>query len=89
MLTRPQIERAHLVFDLLIGRAHAELLFELLEFRGFQGTSPNVRIPKMISLLRQRAKGKIGLKELGQSFTLVESDDLRILYMGYAVKPSR
>jgi 2-polyprenyl-6-hydroxyphenyl methylase/3-demethylubiquinone-9 3-methyltransferase len=67
-----------------------ELLVQAgFEFRGFQGTSPNVRIPKMISLLRQRAKGKIGLKELGQSFTLVESDDLRILYMGYAVKPSR
>jgi 2-polyprenyl-6-hydroxyphenyl methylase/3-demethylubiquinone-9 3-methyltransferase len=42
----------------------------------------------MISLLRQRAKGKIGFKELGQSFKLVESDDLNVLYMGYAVKPS-
>ena len=58
------------------------------EFKEFRGTSPNVSIPKMISLLRQRAKGKIGFKELGQSFKLVESDDLKILYMGYAVKPS-
>ena len=57
------------------------------EFKEFRGTSPNVSIPKMISLLRQRAKGKIGFKELGQSFKLVESDDLKILYMGYAVKP--
>jgi hypothetical protein len=57
------------------------------EFKEFCGTSPNVSIPKMISLLRQRAKGKIGFKELGQSFKLVESDDLKILYMGYAVKP--
>ena len=56
------------------------------EFREFLGTSPDVSIPKMISLLRKRAKGAIGYKELGQKFKLVESDDLKILYMGYAVK---
>jgi hypothetical protein len=58
-------------------------------FRELRGTSPNVSVPKMISLLRQRAKGRIGFKELGQGFKLVESDDLKILYMGYAVKPLR
>lgn len=57
------------------------------EFREFRGTSPNVSLPKMISLLRKRASGKIGYKELGENFQLVESDDLNILYMGYAVKP--
>jgi len=41
----------------------------------------------MISLLRKRAKGKIGYKEFGQRFKLVESNDLKILYMGYALKP--
>jgi 2-polyprenyl-6-hydroxyphenyl methylase/3-demethylubiquinone-9 3-methyltransferase len=41
----------------------------------------------MIRLLRKRAKAKIGYKELGQRFKLVESDDLKILYMGYALKP--
>ena len=59
------------------------------EFREFRGTSPNVSIPAMISLLRKRAKGKIGYKELGQKFRLVESRDINILYMGYAVKPPR
>lgn len=58
------------------------------EFKEFRGTSPNVSIPKMISLLRKRARGKMGFKELGQSFRLMESDDLNVLYMGYAVKPS-
>jgi 2-polyprenyl-6-hydroxyphenyl methylase/3-demethylubiquinone-9 3-methyltransferase len=58
------------------------------EFKEFRGTSPNVGIPKMISLLRQRASGKIGYKELGQKFQLVESSDLSVLYMGYAVKPA-
>ena len=41
----------------------------------------------MISLLRKRVQGKIGYKELDQRFKLVESHDLKILYMGYAVKP--
>ena len=41
----------------------------------------------MTSLLRKRAKGEIGYKALGQRFKLVESNDLKILYMGYAVKP--
>lgn len=57
------------------------------EFKEFRGTWPDVSIPKMISLLRKRAKGKIGYKEFGQRFKLVESNNLRILYMGYAVKP--
>ena len=57
------------------------------EFKEFRGTSPNVSVAAMISLLRKRAKGKIGYKELGQRFKLVESNDLKILYMGYALKP--
>jgi 2-polyprenyl-6-hydroxyphenyl methylase/3-demethylubiquinone-9 3-methyltransferase len=56
------------------------------EFKEFRGTSPDVSLLKMIRLLRRRARGKIGYKELGQGFKLVESDDLRVLYMGYAVK---
>lgn len=58
------------------------------EFKEFRGASPNASIPKMIGLLRKRAKGKIGYKELGQSFKLIESDDMKIHYMGYAIKPS-
>jgi 2-polyprenyl-6-hydroxyphenyl methylase/3-demethylubiquinone-9 3-methyltransferase len=56
-------------------------------FKEFRGTSPNVSIPKMISLLRKRAKGKIGYKELGQKFKLVESNDKNVLYMGFAINP--
>jgi 2-polyprenyl-6-hydroxyphenyl methylase/3-demethylubiquinone-9 3-methyltransferase len=57
------------------------------EFKEFRGSSPNVSVPKMISLLRRRARGKIGYKELGQNFKLEESNNLNVLYMGYAVKP--
>lgn len=56
-------------------------------FREFRGTSPNMSVAQMISLLRKRAKGTIGFKELGQSFKLTESNDLKVLYMGYAIKP--
>jgi 2-polyprenyl-6-hydroxyphenyl methylase / 3-demethylubiquinone-9 3-methyltransferase len=59
------------------------------EFKEFRGTSPDISIPKMISLLRKRAKGEIGFKEFGERFKLVESNDMKILYMGYAVKPSQ
>ena len=58
------------------------------EFKEFRGTSPNVSALKMISLLRKRASGKIGFKELGQRFKLLESNDLNVLYMGYAIKPA-
>ncbi len=58
------------------------------EFREFRGTSPDISILKMVSLLRKRAKGKIGFQELGQRFKLRESNDMKILYMGYALKPS-
>src|SRR5215471_18637698 len=65
-----------------------ELLVQVgFEFKEFRGTKPDLSIPKMIRLLRQRAKGKIGYKELGQRFKLVENNDLKVLYMGYAVKP--
>jgi len=40
----------------------------------------------MLHYLRKRAKGEITFKELGDVFKLVESDDMKILYMGYAVK---
>jgi 2-polyprenyl-6-hydroxyphenyl methylase/3-demethylubiquinone-9 3-methyltransferase len=52
------------------------------EFKEFRGTSPDVSIAKMISLLRKRANAEIGYKELGQRFKLVESDDLKILLHG-------
>ncbi len=56
------------------------------EFSEFRGSSPNISIPKMIGYLRKRASGKISMKELGERFKLIESNDLKLLYMGYAVK---
>ena len=50
--------------------------FVLKEFRG---TSPNVSILKMISILRQRAKGKIGYKELGNNSNSLKAT-IKIFY---------
>ena len=56
------------------------------EVKQFRGSSPNVSIPKMITYLRRRAAGKMTFKELGEKFKLVESNDMNLLYMGYAIK---
>jgi len=66
-------------------------LKELLEKNGFEwkehvGSSPNVSIPKMLGYLRKRAKGKWTYADLGKHFWLVESNDMNILYGGYALK---
>jgi 2-polyprenyl-6-hydroxyphenyl methylase/3-demethylubiquinone-9 3-methyltransferase len=62
------------------------LLDNNFDFKEFRGTEPNVPIPKMLSYLRNRTKGKWTYIELGEHFKLVESNDMNILYMGLAVK---
>lgn len=62
------------------------LLDNGFEFKEFRGTEPNVSIPKMLSFLRKRTKGVWTYVELGENFKLVESKDMNILYMGWAVK---
>lgn len=51
-----------------------------------KGMSPNVNPFKFISLLRQRAKGKLTYAELGKKFRLIETNDVSISYMGYSIK---
>jgi len=51
-----------------------------------KGMSPNISPIKMISLLRQRAKGELTYSELGNKMKLKESNDLMVGYMGYAIK---
>ena len=63
----------------------------LLSVNGFdwkehRGTQPNVSIPKMLNYLRKRAKGEWTYADLGKNFRLIESSDMNILYMGYAIK---
>jgi 2-polyprenyl-6-hydroxyphenyl methylase/3-demethylubiquinone-9 3-methyltransferase len=65
------------------------LLDSGFEFKEFCGTQPNVSIPKMLSWLRKRAKGEWTYVDLGEHFKLVESNDMKILYMGLAIKKQK
>lgn len=57
-----------------------------LEWKDHVGSSPNVSIPKMLGYLRKRVKGEWTYADLGKHFWLVESNDMNILYGGYAIK---
>lgn len=56
------------------------------DWKEHRGTQPNVSIPKMLNYLRRRAKGEWSYADLGKNFRLMESSDMNILYMGYAIK---
>lgn len=76
------------VYEMLI---KPEELKELMQSNGFgqinmKGMSPNINPLKMISLLRKRVKGELTYGELGSKFQLKESNDLKVGYMGYAIK---
>jgi 2-polyprenyl-6-hydroxyphenyl methylase / 3-demethylubiquinone-9 3-methyltransferase len=76
------------VYEMLIKPEELDYLMKTNGFntRVFKGMSPNVNPLKMISLLRQRAAGKITYEELSARFHLRESNDTKVGYMGYAVK---
>jgi 2-polyprenyl-6-hydroxyphenyl methylase/3-demethylubiquinone-9 3-methyltransferase len=57
-----------------------------MEVRQLKGMSPNVNPIRLISLLRQRAKGRLTFSEFGKKVRMIESNDLKVGYMGYAVK---
>ena len=57
-----------------------------LEWKEHVGSSPNVSIPKMLGYLRKRVKGEWTYADLGKNFWLVESNDMNVLYSGYAIK---
>jgi 2-polyprenyl-6-hydroxyphenyl methylase / 3-demethylubiquinone-9 3-methyltransferase len=68
-----------------------EEIKSLLQKNGFDwkehtGSQPNVSIPKMLGFLRKRAKGEWTYEDLGKNFWLVKSNDMNILYGGYAIK---
>jgi 2-polyprenyl-6-hydroxyphenyl methylase/3-demethylubiquinone-9 3-methyltransferase len=57
-----------------------------LDWKEHKGSEPNISIPKMLGYLRKRVKGEWTYADLGKNFRLVESNDMNILYAGYAVK---
>lgn len=57
-----------------------------LEWQEHRGTAPNLSYPRVLHYLRKRAKGEMSYKDLGEKLRLVESKDMNIMYMGYAIK---
>jgi len=57
-----------------------------LDWKEHVGSSPNISIPKMLGYLRKRVKGEWTYADLGKHFWLVKSNDMNILYGGYAIK---
>ncbi len=57
-----------------------------LDWVEHKGSQPNVSIPKMLGYLRKRVKGEWTYEDLGKNFRLIESNDMNILYAGYALK---
>jgi 2-polyprenyl-6-hydroxyphenyl methylase/3-demethylubiquinone-9 3-methyltransferase len=76
------------VWKMFIKPAELKELFAQsgLEWKENVGSSPNISIPKMLGFLRKRVKGDWTYADLGKQFWLIESNDMNILYGGYAIK---
>jgi 2-polyprenyl-6-hydroxyphenyl methylase/3-demethylubiquinone-9 3-methyltransferase len=57
-----------------------------LEWKEHKGMDINVSLFTFLKYLRKRAKGELSYKGLGKLLFLVESNNLSIMYMGYAIK---
>jgi 2-polyprenyl-6-hydroxyphenyl methylase/3-demethylubiquinone-9 3-methyltransferase len=57
-----------------------------LEWKEHMGMVLNVSILTALRYLRKRARGLLTYKELGSNVYMVESRNMNIMYMGYAVK---
>lgn len=57
-----------------------------LEWQEHRGMEPNVSYLYVLHYLRQRARGRLSYKDLGERLYMVESENMNVMYMGYAVK---
>jgi 2-polyprenyl-6-hydroxyphenyl methylase/3-demethylubiquinone-9 3-methyltransferase len=57
-----------------------------LEWKEHMGAELNVSFLKFLRYLRKRARGMLTYKDLGERLWLVESSNMNIMYMGYAIK---
>lgn len=58
----------------------------LLDWKQHRGLQLNASYFELLSCLRKRSMGLLTYKELGERFRMVESNNMNIMYMGYAVK---
>ena len=76
------------VWDMFITPVEMKALLERndLDPLNVSGTKPNISLLTLLANLRKRAAGEWNYKEFGDSFQLVEDDDINIMYLGHAVK---
>ncbi len=57
-----------------------------LDWKEHWGMEPNVSFWVLLRYLRRRARGEITYQDLGERLFLVKSNNMSIMYMGYAIK---
>lgn len=57
-----------------------------LEVKEQKGMQLNVSFLKFLRCLRKRAQGVLTYKDIGKKLFMVESENMSIMYMGYAIK---
>jgi len=57
-----------------------------LEWKEHKGMDLNVSLLDFLRYLRKRARGELTYKDLGEKLFMVESNNMNIMYMGYAIK---
>jgi 2-polyprenyl-6-hydroxyphenyl methylase/3-demethylubiquinone-9 3-methyltransferase len=80
-------ERLH-VWEMFIKPCEMKILLEEngLDWKEHRGMKPNVPLVEALRLLRDRAKGTLTYRELGERITFVEGKGTAVMYLGYAVK---
>ncbi len=78
------------VWEMFIKPSELKLLLQQnnLQWKGHRGIKPDASIPKILGYLRKRATGRLTYKDMSDELLLVESSDMSIMYMGFAVKES-
>lgn len=76
------------VWSKFIKPRELEAIFAENSLKGIEqkGMKPNVSLPKMLRCLRKRAKGLLTYTDIGNKLFMVESENVSIMYMGYAIK---
>jgi 2-polyprenyl-6-hydroxyphenyl methylase / 3-demethylubiquinone-9 3-methyltransferase len=76
------------VWEMFIKPDELKLLLQEngLGWKEHRGIEPNASILRILGYLRKRAKGKLTYRDIGNKLPLVESSDMSIMYMGYAIK---
>jgi 2-polyprenyl-6-hydroxyphenyl methylase / 3-demethylubiquinone-9 3-methyltransferase len=79
------------VWEMFIKPVELKLLLQQnsLVWKEHRGIEPNASLLGILGHLRKRAKGKLTYKDIGNKLPLVESANMSIMYMGYAIKQQR